>query len=290
MTRSRTRRLAGLGLAALAFAGAAAMAAPVTIENVDLTGGGTTVWDASNSDTAYCTQAEDSGSAFAPVDEGYANGNGDAFDGGMLLVIGNKAFVDGDGEGSQKGQTLKAGPDPLKGLKVTVKAAALQDSPTLQVLYALKNPTAHRVSTGPIIESNLGSDDVGTAIAGTSSGDENFRPQDRWVVTEDTVMDDGPVTHVLYGKQANGVDAVIAAPTKECDESENQYEDGVAVRYSVQIPAHSTRYLLAFAELHESSTDDALDSVKKFNDPKLSKKLLKGISEKVQAKILNWDL
>ncbi len=290
MRRSLTRRLTGLGLTVSAVFAATAFAAPVTIDDTDLTGGDATTWDATNSDTAYCTPAEENNTGFAPVDDGTANGSGDAFDGGMMLVIGNKTFEDGNDQGSLKGQTLKVGPDPLGSVDVTVKATALQDSPTLQVLYGLKNSKDHQISPEAIIGSNLGSDDTGTAIAGTSSGDEKFKNVDRWIVTEDTDLEDGPVTHVLYGKQANGFDDIVATPGKGCDDSPQQYKDGVAASYSLKIPAHSTRYLLAFAEMHESDTGAALDDVKKFNDAKLSKKLLKGITGKVQSKILNWDL
>ena len=290
MRMSLRRQLTGLGLAASAVFAATAFAAPVNINDANLTGGDSTTWDATNSDTAYCTPAEENNSGFAPVDDGIANADTDAFDGGMMLVIGNKTFEDGNDQGSLKGQTLKVGPDPLGSVDVTVRATALQGSPTLQVLYGFKNQKDHQVSPEAIIESNLGSDDTGTAIAGTSSGDEKFKNADRWIVTEDTDLEDGPVTHVLYGKQADGFDDIVATPEEGCEESISLYEDGVAVSYSLKIPAHSTRYLLAFAEMHESDTGAALDDVKKFNDAKLSKKLLKGITGNVRSKILNWDL
>ena len=221
MKRSLTRQLTGLGLTVSAVFAATAFAAPVNIDDTDLTGGDSTTWDATNSDTAYCTTAEENNTGYAPVDDGNANGSGDAFDGGMMLVIGNKTFEDRNNEGSLKGQTLKVGPDPLGSVDVTVKATALQGSPTLQVLYGFKNRKDHQISPDAIIESNLGSDDTGTAIAGTSSGDEKFKNIDRWIVTEDTDLEDGPVTHVLYGKLASGFDDIVATPGKECAASEH---------------------------------------------------------------------
>jgi hypothetical protein len=286
MTRSRTHRLVWLALAALLITAGVAFAA-VPIDAVDLEGGGHTVWEQVNDGTAYCTPDASGAGGYSPVDDGTAGSNDDAFDSGLLAVINGTAFADGDGNGTQKGQTLKVGPDKMSGVKVSAIASALQHSPTLRVLYGFTNSTDHRATPNVIIESNLGSD-TDTAIAHTASGDKHFGSADRWIVTKDSTKDDGPVTHVLFGKHGDGFNAITATPGKPC--SPSGYKDGVAVRWGLHIPAHSTRYLMVFAQMHEKSVSDSLDDVKKFNDRNLSDSLLKGVSGKVQNKILNWDL
>jgi hypothetical protein len=287
MTRSRTHRLVGFALAALLITGGVALAA-VPIDDVDLEGGGHTVWEQVSDSTAYCTPAESGAGGYSPVDDGTAGSNNDAFDGGLQAVIGGKAFADDDGNGTKNGQTFKVGPDKVSGVKVRATASALQHSPTLRVLYGFTNSTDHKATPNVILESNLGSDNDGTAIADTASGDKHFGSADRWIVTKDTTKDDGPVTHALYGKHGKGFNAITATPGKPCPPSD--YKDGVAVRWGLHIPAHSTRYLMVFAQMHEKSVSDSLDDVKKFNDRNLSDSLLKGVSGKVQNKILNWDL
>jgi hypothetical protein len=280
----RKRWLAALGLAALLATATTALAGTNAIDDVTLTGGGATEWEPATDDTAYCTSQADPG--FAAVDNGVAGSADDAFDGGLEVLVDNKVFVDGDGDGTLAGQALTVGADPVKGLDVAVFERALEHSPTLQVLYGFINPGDHALSRNVTVESNLGSD-TDTTLVDTSDGNKRFTPADRWVVTKDASHDDPPVTHVLAGKGGHGVDKVLATPGKPCEFG--GYKDAVIARYGVKVPPHSKRYLLVFAEMNEDSVDAAVRSVKKFNDPKLSDKLLKGISGKVQHKILNWD-
>jgi hypothetical protein len=281
----------GIGAITSVVAVGVAAAAPVTINDVDLTGPDSTTWDAANDEYAYCTPAEPDGAAsFTPVDEGYYGATSDAVDGGLTAVIDGKGFADPNGKGTQKGQTLAVGPTKVKGIKVRVREAALQGSPTLQVLYSFTNPGKHKVSPNVILGSNLGSDNPeGTEIAGTSNGDEKFQTADRWIVTTDGANSDPTVTHVFYGKGGGGFDKIVATPNKPCPPN-GSYTDGLEVRYAFGIPAGETRYLLAFMEMGEVEPAVSLDNVKKFNDPKLSDKLLKGISDSVKRKIVNWDL
>ena len=282
------RRLVAAGPLAVLLA-TAGLAYAVPINGVVLTGGGGTIWDARVDETAWCI--EDQPSIFTPVTDGETTTRGDAFDNGLMLLVDGKPFDDPDGDGRRKGQTLRVGPDKLRGLKISETARALQDSPTLRALYQFKNPQNHRVSRTVTVDSNLGSDGF-TRIEQTSNGDQELTESDRWIVTSDASdpdSSDPPVTHVLSGKQAGtSVSEVRETPGEACEFGD--FSDALIVDYEVSVPADSKRYLMVFAEMNDDSNAGAVAEAAKFDDKGLSNKLLKGLSDTVQNRILNWSL
>jgi hypothetical protein len=287
MNGRRIGRAFALGLALAGVVVAGALANTVVIDDVDLEGGSSTVWDPA-AYTAWCTHAEPD--VFTPVYDGTFDSRTDGFDAGLALVVDNKAFVDKDGDGDKQGQTLSVGPTNTAGLKVSAEVAAIQSSPTERVLYKLKNTLRKPLKRDLVFTSNMGSDEH-TTIEGSSSGDKSYSTADRWIVTSDDGYEGDPVvTNVLYGKgNALDVAKVLAKPEKPCPLGGGGYTDDVAAKFNGKIPAHSTRYLLFFAEMHDTG-NDGKDGAKKFNHKDLTPQLLGGISGKVQKRVLNWDL
>ena len=268
----------------LLMAGQVGWAVPVEIEEVTLFGGGSTQWDAEE-DASGC----ESDTGYSPVNDGEITSQTasleDAYDGGLLLVVGSETFADPDdvGDVSVKNNSLTVGPATLEGLRVTRKDRALSTSPTLRSLIKLRNPGA--AATLDIVwDSNLGSDG-GEDVRASSSGDTTYEPSDRWVVSSDDPMepDDPVLTHVLFGKsnpREKTVEIVNAPDGSGC----------FTVRLdSVRVPAESTRYLLFFTEMNRTN-GGAENKAAKFNDRNLNDKLLKAMRTKVRNRVLNWDL
>jgi hypothetical protein len=258
-------------------------AIPVNVNMVILQGARLTAWDTSN-DASGC----ESDSGYSPVQDGTIGAGddeqSDAYDGGLVLMVGDETFVDADGIGDYgtKKQSLKVGPDTLEGLKVTRTDRALATSPTLRSLIKLRNPGP--AQTWEIMwDSNLGSDGD-EEVRASSDGDTTYELGDRWVVSSDhaTEPSDPVLTHVLFGKSdPREKTAEIIEPP-----------DGTGcftVRFSVRVPADSTRYLLLFTEMN-TNNQGAENKAGKFNDKNLNDKLLKNISTQVRNQVLNWDL
>jgi len=219
------------------------------------------------------------GHAFSPVVDGRTPASGDAFDGGMMVGVGGGTFKDPDGIGTLSGQTLTAGPQMRFGLQVSETATALATSPTLRVLITLKNPSRAAISTVVVLDSALGTQGNEATVA-SSSGDMLFRRADRWLVSQYTSGgEDARVTEVLFGKGAvaSKVAKVLRAPGEGC----------ITVRYDVHVPSKSTRYLMAFVELHDTA-ESAQSDAAKFNSVTKTSSVMADIGSKVRKKILNW--
>lgn len=277
---------------ALLVAAPLAAAAVIDIDDALLTGANGSKWDPASRETAWCINGEPN--AFTPIADGSTSSRDDAFDNGLILVAGTKPFKDSDGDGRLKGQTLKAGPEKLAGLRVSVVETALQTSATLRVLYKLKNARNHKVSQPLALDSNLGSDND-TRIESTSSGDNAFTKADRWLVTSDApdplgVDNDPPVTHALFGKDASArVEKINETPAEPCEGGPTGYLDDMVATFRTAVPAHGTRYLLFFAELNDSNAA-AVAAADKFNPKHLNADLLKGLGSRTRNRVLNWSL
>jgi hypothetical protein len=283
------KRAFGLTLVGGLATAAAAVAATVQISGTTLTSnGGTANWDPTTG-----TDACRSANAYSPVDDGNITSPrsaSDAFDDGLVVFVGTKfglaAFDQPNNKGDLKGQTLKVGPQFAGPLVVSRTDSGLPGSPTLRDLVTLRNPNPKPFKGSLVVDTNLGSD-TSTVVVGTSSGDTTVTTADRWTVTADspTAPSDPPVTLVYYGKGK-----VLAKPIKLMKiPGSGKSKDCATTRFNLSLPAHSTRYMLFFAEMH-SDNPSALSSAKKFNKKHLSSALLKGISRKDQKDVLNWDL
>jgi hypothetical protein len=230
------------------------------------------------------------------VYDGSTANRSDGFDDGLMLV-GPKAeaFDDQDGNGTVNGRSLTVGRETfLSGLRIYATETALSTSPTLRVVYRLQNSTANNISETLRMDSNLGSDQ-NSRIDRTSSGDQTFSAADRWLVTSEasdplSSGNDPPVAQALYGKHARvPVSKVDESPGVPCKFGD--FKDAVIVGYHVTVPAHTTRFLMFFAQMTDTSVADAVSLAKdSFQGRKLPHSLLKGVAPDVRRRILNWAL
>lgn len=288
--RLRVRSVAATIMAlGLMFGSQVARAAVVDIDGTDLTGDNAT-WDL-EADFAYgsggpCVAKH----GFTPAEDGSWGAQTDAFDGGLYIVVDGKTFDDNDGNGTKKGQTMKVGPTTMSRLDIRRTERALQTSPTLRSLVTFKNPTNDVISVPVIWDSAVGSDDS-EATRASSDGDTFLTKTDRWFVSSDdpTSPSDPPVTMALYGKGPvdEKVASVIWAP--EDDPPDPPGEGCISLKYSLKIPAKSTRYLMFFTEMNDTN-ENAIASAAKFNSVKAGNDLLVGLSDAEMKKILNWNL
>jgi hypothetical protein len=260
-----------------------AWSVPAEIDQVNLFGGGFTRWDPENEDGAC-----ESGTGYSPVSDGEILSptveRDDAYDGGLVLVVGSGTFADPDdvGDVSVKNNSLSVGPATLEDLRVSRTDRALATSPTLRSLIKLRNPGP--AQTWDILwDSNLGSDGS-EEVRASSNGDTIYQLGDRWVVSSDdpTELSDPALTHVLFGKsnpREKTVEIINAPDGSGC----------FTVGFSVRVPADSTRYLLFFTEMNKTN-GGAENKAGKYNDRNLNDKLLKAIKGKVRNRVLNWDL
>jgi hypothetical protein len=303
MRRSvRPRRLGvslvGAAAAVMMFAGTAHA---VPIDPVELTGPEGATWEPEANDLygtggAPCTGVDGTTQeiGFTPAMDAFNDFSSDAFDGGLFLLVNGDAFGNGINNGvlSGDGHQLTVGPQTKGGLAITRRERALQTSPTLRSLVRFTNTHATRRTVNVVWDSAMGADEEEGTRA-SSSGDLLHSEADRWIVASDDPVNanlsDPPVLFVFYGKFApRKVKTVVWAP--EDPPPANGIGAGcVAVRYSLTVPAKSTRYLLFFTDLGMDN-DDAIAQAVKYNTRRLDADLLVGISLRVKERIVNWDL
>ena len=255
-----------------------ASAQQILIGNFVLSGPGPTQWDPAVA-TSACVVT-----GFTPVSDGMFGARSDAFDEGLVLGVDGSGFDDPDGYAPVSlSEMIATGPSAMSGLSVSRVDQVLQQSPTMRSLVKLANPSATGKTVDVSIESNLGSDS-GTAIVATSSGDTTQQRADRWTISNDGAPTTGdPVmTLVYFGKHAS-------VPPTSLDASLNAANDCSVLTFHVTVKAHSTRYLLFFAQMH-GSNKKAKGGAVPFNLLSSGSALLNGIPGAVQSKIANWNL
>ena len=233
--------------------------------------------------------------------------HGRAFDTGHSIWVNRSIFVQPGGEEYPTGQVdvdgpvdengevhynrLSAGPAPMSGLDVTVAYYAAQSTATLRTLAGFTNTGDAPVSATVTFLYNLGSNDA-TTVMGTSSGDRTFDDSDRWIVTDDVPPSAGndipAITSVIRGPRS------AALPTVSNVVFDSGGTQGVLVDYAITVPAHSTRYLMYFTQMHLTSAA-ALAAVPTFDtpapgaNPEFWADVLSGISEEQMDQVLNWQ-
>jgi hypothetical protein len=217
---------------------------------------------------------------YAAVDDGGIGGLSDAFDGGLILTVDGKRFVDGDDTGNLVGEALTTGPMLVHGVQVLRTDRAI--GTVLRTLVKLTNTHAVRQSFGITLDSDLGSDGGG-AIRASSDGNLNVTAADRWFITSDdaTTPSDPVLTFVSHG--TGQVRARGDSP---------RYGDGtecVLTHWRVTVPAHSVRFLMVITEMSITNAS-AISKAARFNNRQLNSALLAGISPSKRANVLNWDL
>jgi hypothetical protein len=255
-----------------------AHATPVTpIDTVTLAGSSSSTWDPTNTSDGCL---DDDTGAYAGVDDGGVSGLSDAFDGGLILIVDGKRFVDGDDTGNLVGESLTTGPMAVHGVSVLRTDRAIGTA--LRTLIKLTNTRAAGQSFPLALDSDLGSDGSGE-IRATSSGNLSVTSADRWFITSDnaTTPSDPVLTFVSHG----------AGKVRSRGDSP-RYGDGtecVLTHWRVTVPAHAVRYLLLITEMNATNAS-AISRAAKFDRRLLNATLLTGISQVARSKVLNWDL
>jgi hypothetical protein len=292
MNHARMRvALAVATIAALAFA-ATALAVQTPFDDIDL--------EADGGDATFeygldygCTDgtSSSSGDEFYSVEDGSTPDGSDAFDGALVLYVGDSPFTVPTETADQTGEQIRSDTLSLRGLKVQRVGTALPDSPTLRELIKFKNPKKKTVKTRVALDTEYGSDDEITVRA-TSSGDRNFNRQDRWGITSDGPADppgDSVVTLVNYGKGKVLKPDQQIGPFSANEAASIVGADCTLDTFPLKLRKKQTGYLMFFLEIADTNAD-AISNTSKFNAKKLNGDLKAGLSKGVQKKILNWDL
>ena len=217
----------------------------------------------------------------------------DAFDGGLFLLVNGDAFGNGINNGvlSGNGHQLTVGPQTKSGLAITRRERALQNEPDVAEPCEIHQYPRDEKEVNVVWDSAMGADEDEDTRA-SSSGDLLHCVADRWIVASDysdnATLSDPPIVFVFYGRRTqegerrslgSGGPAPVSGIGAGC----------VAVRYSLTVPAKSTRYLLFYTDLGMDN-DDAIAQAVKYNTRRLDADLLVGISLGVKERIVNWDL
>jgi hypothetical protein len=287
--------MAPLGAAIALGVSTSVWATPASIDAVQLSGSGA-VWDAQTGYTygvggGPCTSSD---AGFTAVEEGSVSSYGDAFDGGLFLLVDRIVFDDDDGSGDLRDerQQLTVGPTRIGRLRVTRTERALQGSPTLRTLVRLENPTSKAVKTEITWDSATGQDGTERTIASDAPRSRRTTLADDWIVmhgTTDKGGDPDPViTMAVYGR--GNIDVTgRRVPWAPEDEGTTSPDPGCVVfRFDVEVPAGQTRFLLFFTELH-GTTDEATATAPRFGRIRGASPLMEGIGAKVARRILNWN-
>lgn len=293
--RRRSRRLAPLGAAIALGVSTSAWATPASIDAVQLSGSGA-VWDAEAGYTygvggGPCTS---SNVGFTPAEEGSVSSFGDAFDGGLFLLVDRVAFDDDDGSGDLRDELdqLTVGPTRISRLRVTRTDRALEDSPTLRTLVRLENPTTRAVKAEITWDSATGQDGTERTVASDATKPRRTTPADDWIVTHGTTDEgSGPdpvITMAVYGPGNVGVTGRRVPWAPEDDAATFPDPGCVVFRFDVEVPAGQTRFLLFFTELR-GTTDEATAAAPRFGRVRRASPLMEGIGSKVARRIVNWD-
>jgi hypothetical protein len=219
---------------------------------------------------------------------------GDAFDCGSMVWIGDTALADDDGtiDVSPSGGDTVVTPATrtIGGLEVTDSYRIFAAGDTVRVLVKLRNPSAAAISTPVSYVSNFGSD-AATTLAGSSSGGPTFTTADRWIVTAD---DPVAGTDVINTSVFFGPGTVDATPTSVASSVfDSSGTDGALATFDVTVPAGATRYLMFFNVVtggnNGTPNSSAVAAAAVWNTPiAAGSPLLAGISAEDAARIANW--
>ncbi len=290
--RPRHRRALGLVFAGVLVAGLTgpAAATQALIDDVELEGGNSTLFDPDNdepgNDDCLHVDVLDK-DAYTPVDDGESANDSDAYDGGMILYVNNRQFVDNNDQGNEVGEQLQVGPSRLSGVKVTRTDRALATSPTMRDLISFKNGTRRSIVLQVRIESDYGADGDEVVRASSTGPDLSFQINDRWLLVADDAAapSDALVTNAWYGKNARKKLVNVTNDVPNADSC-------LGVSYRITIPAKSTRHLLLFAQLADATDFTAARNraQNSFDRNRLPAPLLVGLSNGVKNNVLNWNL
>lgn len=259
--------------------------------SASLAGGGNASWFISDGLTTSsgtgpsgsCSYSGGAGSGVGISDARLPN-NGDAFDLGSLMWV-NGVQVGGFLR-SATSSTSNYASVPIANLQVNTEFHAISSLPVLRNLTSFTNDTSEDIFVVINWASNFGADS-GNRIITTSSGDNNFATNDRWVITDDGSDGgrDPANTTVFYGPDTPVSSSVFTNTSVfNCYGSE-----GLTARIDVTIPAGETRSLMLFHGM-SAAQGNARSLATMFDiTPTLASPLTEGLTEAQLLNVINWS-
>jgi hypothetical protein len=220
------------------------------------------------------------------VSDAFLGDMADAYDFGHTVWVDDVQFQ-ASGALTVGSRTVTAGPVAMSGLDVFVQYGSMTATPTLRTLIGFVNRGGAEITVKVQHSTNV-STDAQTFFGPTSSGDNAFLGNDRWIITRRNVdpLLAPAITHVHRGVGTTDLVATALAITSfACPATQTQ---GITVTYDVTVPAGETRYLLFFNSLSES-VSAAVGAAEIFEDPSLGSDLLFGLLPEQLLEIVNWD-
>ena len=228
-----------------------------------------------------CDTSTSSGTGAAVVDA-YI-GQVDPYDLASMIWVNNTLV---GGNLSVSGSTASFTPVTISGLAVQIEYHAVSSSATLRNYTSFTNTTGSDITVTVDFTVNFGSD-VDTVLVGTSNGDFAFATNDRWVVSDDydPTWHDPANTTVIYGPGSPAVTPTFVSQTVFDCWSTN----GVLARYTLTVPANSTRALMFFHQLNVTSADGLMAASLFDVTPRSGDDLVEGLTPAQLSQIANWD-
>ncbi|WP_438010171.1 thrombospondin type 3 repeat-containing protein [Sorangium sp. So ce321] len=208
------------------------------------------------------------------------DGNGDAYDTGMVLLVDGVRFGGADRTEEMDGRQLAHGPAPLGNLQVTRKLYVPASEGWARFLEILHNPTDAALTAVVRVETNVGSD-ASTVITQSYSGDAEFTREDRWLATDDVDASGDPSLNFnFYGPGAALAPERVGMAVADCSSVH-----GPAVEFVLPLPPGGTRVLMHFGGQRVTQADAHANAA--YLDG-LPESALLGMTAAERAGLVNW--
>ncbi len=192
---------------------------------------------------------------------------------------------------SSVGTTITGANQTMVGLTVKGQMYFSPVKAVVRSTLILQNPTGAPITVTVDMASNLGSD-VNTSYRATSSGNTTYDASDNWFVScqRDTVVPANctstldPILTFAYA--ATGAAVRPTTNSAITDGSDRQF-----VRYTVTVPAGSTRRVMVFEQMSDTQTNAIADAALFSTNAALQgTDYLSGMSASDQSEVVNWAL
>jgi hypothetical protein len=225
----------------------------------------------------------------------------DAFDGALTWHVNasppgslsNGGYVSPGGTASVTANSVLGTVQVLAGLNVQGQLYFTSAKAVVRSILTLQNPTGSDITVTVDNDNNLGSDS-NTRITATSSGDATYDTTDNWIISCQSSIappacdgigsgDDPALTYAIQGP-FGAVRGTRLGGFVNGDDNPN-------MRFTVTVPAESTRAMMYFVQLSDTPDHALIDAVT-FNTPAAMESAgylanLPGIQE---SQVVNWNL
>jgi hypothetical protein len=216
-------------------------------------------------------------------------GQSDAFDDAALVHVQGlgSAFPDQvDGAGAFSANEAIYAPVAYDSFTVSIKQFALSTQAILRTLVRIENPGEVEVPALVYYTNNFGSNSS-TQFDATSSGDNFYNFEDRWVVTSDGDPPSDPVnTSVFHGPGTPQEQTAFSdGNVFECTGTE-----GSQNIFHLEIPPGGVETLMLFQQLNPTVADAVAEAVQYDTTPALGSPLTEGMTQAEYSSVVNWDV